>query len=46
MEVSAGDGDVGALRRDLNQVRERVEEIAEFTVLNEESLRSSQALNP
>ena len=43
VEVSAGDGDIGALRRDLNQVGERVEEVAEFTVLNEERLRRAQA---
>ena len=41
MEVGSRDSDIGALRRNLNQVREIVEEVRELTILNEQRLRRS-----
>ena len=43
MEVGASNGDSGTLRRDLNDIGERVEEVTEFTALNSERLGSRQA---
>ena len=35
VEVGSREGDVGSLRRDLNEIGERVEEVTELTVLDE-----------
>ena len=35
VEVGTREGDVGSLRRDLNEIGVRVEEVTELTVLNE-----------
>ena len=43
MEVGASNGDRGTLRRDLNDIGERVEEVAELTVVNSERFGSRQA---
>ena len=43
VEVGSREGDVGSLRRDLNEIGVRVKEVTELTILNEERLGSSQA---
>ena len=42
MEVGAREGDVGALRRNLDQIREGVEEGVELRVFNEKRLGSRE----
>ena len=39
VEVGTRDSNVGTLRRDLNKIGERVEEVTELTVLNKKRLR-------
>ena len=43
VELGTRDRDIGTLRRDLNKIRERVEEVAELRVLNEKGLGSREA---
>ena len=43
VEVGTRDCDIGTLRRDLNKIGERVEEVAELRVLNEKGLGSREA---
>ena len=40
--MGAREGDVGSLWRDLDQIGERVEEVVELRVLNEERLGSGE----